>query len=75
MLNEDVYTPGNAWGPRIGAAYDLTGKGLMAVKAFCGRYFEGAASAFYTQADVPGIEDYITVRQSLRTAARDRPTW
>ncbi len=28
ILNKDVYTPGNAWGPRIGVAYDLTGKGL-----------------------------------------------
>ena len=56
ILNEDVYTPGTAWGPRIGAAYDLTGKGTTALKAYFGRYFEGAATGFYTSA-VPGVED------------------
>jgi hypothetical protein len=57
ILNKDVYTPGNAWGPRIGVAYDLTGKGLMAVKAYYGRYFEGAAGGFFESA-VPGVEDF-----------------
>ena len=59
VLNEDVYTPKNAWGPRIGAAFDLTGSGTTALRAFWGRYFEGAASAFFTAA-TPGIEDYIS---------------
>jgi hypothetical protein len=57
VLDKDVYTPANAWGPRIGVAYDLTGKGLMAVKAYYGRYFEGAAGGFFESA-VPGIEDF-----------------
>ena len=59
VLKEDVYTPNNAWGPRIGAAYDLTGNGRTAVRAFWGRYYEGAASAFFTAA-TPGIQDYVS---------------
>ncbi len=47
-----------AWGPRLGAAYDLTGKSTTVIKAFYGRYFEGAATAFYTQA-TPGVQDYV----------------
>src|SRR3954471_12315421 len=59
VLKEDVYTPKNAWGPRLGAAYDLTGNGRTAVRAFWGRYYEGAASAFFTAA-TPGIQDYVS---------------
>jgi Carboxypeptidase regulatory-like domain len=55
-LKETVYTPHAAWGPRIGAAYDLTGKGTAVLKGFYGRYFEGTASSFYTQA-TPGLQD------------------
>ncbi len=57
VLDRDVYTPKAAWGPRIGISYDLTGKDTTAVKAFWGRYYEGAASGFYTSA-TPGIQDY-----------------
>lgn len=56
VLHETVYKPHNSWGPRVGVVYDLTGKGTSAIKAFWGRYFEGAASAFYTQA-TPGLQD------------------
>ncbi len=58
VLNEDVYKPAASWGPRIGVSYDLTGKATTAIKAFWGRYFEGAATAFYTSA-TPGIQDYV----------------
>jgi hypothetical protein len=58
VLKETVYKPHEAWGPRIGAAYDLTGNGTSVVRGFFGRYFEGAASAFYTQA-TPGIQDFV----------------
>jgi hypothetical protein len=58
VLDQDVYKPKSSWGPRIGVAYDLTGKATTAIKAFWGRYFEGAASAFYTAA-TPGIQDYV----------------
>ena len=57
VLDETVYTPKTAWGPRIGVAYDLTGRGTTAVKGFWGRYYEGAAAAFFTQG-TPGIQDY-----------------
>src|SRR5262249_23484260 len=55
VLKETVYKPDLAWGPRIGVAFDPTGKGQSAIKAFYGRYFEGAASAFYTPA-TPGVQ-------------------
>ncbi len=58
VLDRDVYKPKAAWGPRVGVAYDVTGNGTSAVKAFWGRYYEGAASGFYTQA-TPGVEDYV----------------
>jgi hypothetical protein len=57
VLKETVYTPKTAWGPRLGAALDVTGNGTTVLKAFWGRYFEGTATAFYTSA-TPGIEDY-----------------
>ena len=41
VLDEDVYTPKTAWGPRVGVAYDLTGNGTMAVKAFWGATSRG----------------------------------
>jgi hypothetical protein len=56
-LKEDVYKPHAAWGPRIGAAYDLTGKGSSVLRGFYGRYFEGTATQFFIAA-TPGIEDY-----------------
>ncbi len=58
VLDETVYTPKQAWGPRIGAAYDVTGNGTTVLKAFWGRYFEGTASGFYTQA-TPGLQPTI----------------
>ena len=59
ILDEDVYTPDLSVGPRLGIAYDLTGKNTMVAKAFYGRYFEGTATGFYTSA-TPGVEDYST---------------
>lgn len=58
VLDQDVYKPASSWGPRLGVSYDLTGKATTAIKAFWGRYFEGAASGFYTAA-TPGIQDYV----------------
>jgi Carboxypeptidase regulatory-like domain len=57
-LDQDVYKPKVAWGPRIGFAYDLNGKGAHAIKAYYGRYFEGASAGFYLSA-VPGISDFV----------------
>jgi len=58
VLEDDVYVPKNSWGPRLGAAFDLTGKGTTVLRGFYGRYFEGSASAFYTQA-TPGLQDLV----------------
>lgn len=57
QLKKDVYTPSNAWGPRVGATYDLNSSHTSALKAFWGRYYEGTAASFFTQA-TPGIQDY-----------------
>ena len=57
ILNKDVYTPSNAWGPRVGVTYDLNSANTSVVKAFWGRYYEGTAASFFTQA-VPGIAPY-----------------
>ena len=57
VLKSDVYTPDAAWGPRIGVAYDLTGKGNTVLKGFWGRYFEGTAAAFFLSA-TPGLSDF-----------------
>jgi hypothetical protein len=57
QLNKTVYSPKTAWGPRLGVAYNLPGSSSSVLKAFWGRYYEGAASDFYT-AGTPGIHDY-----------------
>ena len=70
MLNEDVYTPGTAWGPRIGAAYDLTGKGTTALKAFSA----GTSRALRqgsTRPATPGVEDY--ARTPILRERQSRP--
>ena len=59
VLDETVYTPQASWGPRVGAAYDLTANGTAVLKGFWGRYYEGAASGFFTSA-TPGIQDYVS---------------
>jgi Carboxypeptidase regulatory-like domain len=57
VLDKSVYKPATAWGPRVGIAYNLTSTDRSVLKAFWGRYYEGAASAFFTSA-TPGIQDY-----------------
>src|SRR3954468_16294218 len=57
-LKKDVYTPNLAWGPRIGAAFDVTGRGGSVLRSFYGRYYEGTATQFFISA-TPGIEDYV----------------
>ena len=41
-LNKTVYAPDLAWGPRLGATFDLTGKGTSVLRGSWGRYYEGA---------------------------------
>lgn len=50
LLEKDVYKPDMAWGPRLGAAFDLTGKGTTVLRGSWGRYFEGASFSPYNQA-------------------------
>jgi hypothetical protein len=57
VLDETVYRPKTGWGPRVGAAINLTESSTSVLKGFWGRYYEGAASGFYTAA-TPGIQDY-----------------
>ena len=56
QLNKTVYSPKSAWGPRVGLTYNLLGSDTAAIKAFWGRYYEGAASKLFTSA-TPGIHD------------------
>ncbi|MGE3844211.1 MAG: hypothetical protein AB7I50_21780, partial [Vicinamibacterales bacterium] len=57
--SEAVYTPAPAVGPRVGAAFDLTGRGSTVLGASYGRYYEGSAFAPYSRA-VPGHADYVS---------------
>ena len=59
-LNKNVYTPAPAWGPRIGVAYDVTGKGTTVLKGFFGQYFEGTATAFFARA-APGKQPVLAL--------------
>ena len=50
LLDETVYKPDLAWGPRIGAAFDVTGRGTTVIRGSWGKYFEGASFNPYNQA-------------------------
>ena len=49
-LNKTVYSPDLAFGPRLGATFDITGKGTSVLRASWGRYYEGPAFNPYNQA-------------------------
>jgi hypothetical protein len=42
VLDETVYKPELMWGPRLGVAFDLTGRGTSVFKATWDRLYEGA---------------------------------
>lgn len=50
LLKKDVYTPDLAWGPRLGAAFDVTGRGTTVLRGSWGKYYEGASVNPYSQA-------------------------
>ncbi len=56
--DKNVYTPKLAVGPRLGLAFDVTGKGSTVAKAFWGRYYEGASFNPWQRA-TPGYNDTI----------------
>jgi hypothetical protein len=56
-LDKTVYSPKLAVGPRLGGVFDLTGTGRSVVRAFWGRYYEGASQSAFASA-VGGFEDY-----------------
>lgn len=59
--NDDkmAYEPKLAFGPRIGAAIDVTGRGTTVLKAFYGRYYEGASFNPWQRA-TSGYYDYVS---------------
>lgn len=57
-IDYDVYKPKASWGPRLGAAFDVTGKGNTVIKGFWGRYFEGGSAGFFEYSLPPGVSDY-----------------
>jgi hypothetical protein len=58
MVDDKQYYNTTSWGPRIGAAYDLTGDGRSVVRAYYGQIYDQAVFASWSQA-TPGIGDYV----------------
>jgi hypothetical protein len=53
------YYSTNSWGPRLGLAWDVTGRANSVLRAFYGQLYEGAVFSSWNRA-VPGIGDFIT---------------
>ena len=47
------------WSPRLGLAWDVTGRGTSVMKAYYGYLYDGAVFSIWNRA-VPGIGDYVT---------------
>lgn len=57
VLKTDLYKT-MSYGPRVGAAFDLSGKGTSVVRAFYGQMYDGAIFASWERA-TPGLTDFI----------------
>ena len=53
------YYGSNMWSPRLGLAWDVTGRGTSVMKAYYGYLYDGAVFSIWNRA-VPGIGDYVT---------------
>jgi hypothetical protein len=51
------------WSPRLGLAWDVTGRGTSVLKAYYGHLYDGAVFSIWNRA-VPGIGDYVTYEVS-----------
>ena len=52
------YYSTNQFAPRVGGAFDLTGRGTSVLRAFYGHLYDGAVFSTWNRA-VPGISDYV----------------
>ena len=57
VLKKDLYST-MSYGPRVGAAFDLSGKGSSVIRAFYGQMYDGAIFASWERA-TPGLTDTI----------------
>jgi hypothetical protein len=55
---EELYST-TSWGPRLGVAYDLTGRGNSVLRAFYGQMYEAAVFSSWSRA-VPGLTPTFT---------------
>ena len=53
------YYSSNMWSPRLGLAWDVSGRGTSVLKAYYGYLYDGAVFSIWNRA-VPGIGDYVT---------------
>jgi hypothetical protein len=65
VSGDTIYTPKLSFGPRLGAALDITGKGTSVLKGFWGRYYEGASINPW-QRGVEGFTDYVSYEVDSR---------
>ncbi len=56
--DDNEYYSSNMFSPRLGLAWDVTGRGNSVLKAFYGHLYDGAVFSIWNRA-VPGIGDYV----------------
>jgi len=63
------------WDPRIGAAWDVTGRGALAIKAHWGRYHQGMYSLFFDRVDGANVYTNRRYHYSAPPLADSRTTF